>query len=113
MSKKSQNFQQYQNNHNRRNTIERMSMDDLALLQDADLEARAQFIRDEAHRRGLRSGDGPEIRPFEEEMAYVEREQMIRQTRRQRHRQYLAAQEADMVDESTLPEFKATPPNWN
>lgn len=111
MSKKSQAHQQYQNNNRR--TVERMSMDDLALLQDADLDARAQQIRDEASRRGLRSGDGPESRPFEEELAYVEREQQIRQARRVRHRQYLAAQEADMVDESTLPEFKATPPNWN
>lgn len=111
MTKKSQNFHQHQNVQ-KRNSVESMSMDDLALLQDADLDARAQMIRDEFSRRGFTQGDSVVTRPYEVELAYIERELQIRQTRRLKHRQYLAAQEADMVDESTLPEFKATPPNW-
>lgn len=115
MSKKAQHFQQYQSMHlTRRRLIEPVSMDELALFQDLELDGRAQFIRDEANRHGLKAGD-PDAKPFEVEMAYVLREQGIRHARRVAHRQYLAAQDEGMVDESTLPEFKATPPPhwWN
>lgn len=96
----------------KRPVVERMSMDDLALLQDNELEGRLQFLRDEVNRKGLANLQGPEVQPYEVEVAYVVREQHIRQARRVKHRQYMSMLEQDVVDESMLPEFKATPPSW-
>lgn len=110
MTKKVQGFHQYQNA--KRFQIERVSMDELALFQDTELDARGKYVREEASRNGLKSGDYPESIQYEVELAYIEREQQLRNVRRAKHRQYLSTLDVDYVDENSLPEFKGSPITW-
>jgi hypothetical protein len=95
----------------RKSVVEQVTHDELALYQDSELETRVSFLYDEVRRKGIPAGS-PAAAPYEIELAYVQREQQIRMKRRSAHRAYLNAQDDGYVDESFLPEFKATPPPW-
>lgn len=95
----------------RKRVVEPVTHDELALYQDSELEARNDFLHDEMQRRGIMPYSYGAI-PYEVELAYVYREQLIRMKRRQAHKAYLSSLDEGYVDESSLPEFKATPPPW-
>ena len=91
--------------------VDVVNQDDLALFQDSELDSRASFLFDEMRRRGIPQ-QSPGAAQYEIELAYVQREQQIRMKRRTAHRAYLNSQDDGYVDESYLPEFRATPPPW-
>lgn len=70
------------------------NMDDLALISDEELVGRA--ARMEADRRRAASR-GADLQPWEAEVAYVRREQAIRQRRAEAHIAYLQAGLAEAV----------------
>jgi uncharacterized small protein (DUF1192 family) len=106
----------------RKSVVEQVNQDELALFQDSELDTRASFLYDEMRRKNVPiqntktslydSDLAARSAPYEVELAYVQREQQIRMKRRVAHRAYLNAQDDGYVDESFLPEFKATPPPW-
>lgn len=95
----------------KKSAVEIVDMDELAQFQDADLDTRVSFLFDEMRARGISPGMTA-ASPYEVELAYAQREQQIRAKRRTAHRAYLNSQDDGYVDESHLPEFKATPPPW-
>jgi hypothetical protein len=113
MSKKSQQYQnQIQIVTKKRVVVEPVCHDDLALFQDTELEGRTSFLIDELHKKGYDKGS-VQAAPFEAELAYVQREQGIRQQRRVMHRRYLQSMETEYVDERDLPVYEGNPsPDW-
>ena len=114
MSKKSQQYQnQIQVVTRKRVVVEPVCHDELALFQDTELEGRAVFLIEELHKKGFDKGS-TQAAPYEAELAYIQREQGIRQQRRVAHRKYLSALEGEttFVDERDLPVYEGNPPNW-
>lgn len=93
--------------------VEVVSSDDLAIYSEEELAARASRLREEMHSRHV-APYSSDAAPWEVELAYIQREQGIRQQRKVLHRQYLEAERGPDVDENSLPEYQGTPaPNWN
>ncbi|NBT35357.1 MAG: hypothetical protein EBT03_07435 [Betaproteobacteria bacterium] len=65
-----------------------VSMDELAIMSDEELAGRASRL--EGERRRVASSSS-ELRPWEEEIAYVRREQALREDRSKAHAAYMAA----------------------
>jgi len=119
MSKKSQQYNEQMQatsvgttSTQRKRAIEPVSIDDLALFQDTELDARVVMLEEELHKRGF-SVFSVQAAPFEAELAYVQREQYIRQQRRVLHRKFLQSLETEYVDERNLPVYEGNPPNWD
>lgn len=92
--------------------VEIRSIDDLAIMSDEELSMRSQEMTDAVRNRHL-TPMSAEAAAWEAEVAYVQREQEIRQLRKVAHRRYLDQLRAEEVDENTLPEYQGNPPNWN
>lgn len=78
-----------------------INMDDLALLSDEELSGRAGRL--EADRRRVASSSS-DLVPWEIEIAYVRREQQIREVRAVRHREYLVGAPPEPLAEDTTEE---------
>ena len=63
-----------------------MNVDDLGMMLDEDLMIRLRNLEDDKGKVCLASQD---TRPWEEEIAYIRREQQIRRCRRDAHQDYL------------------------
>lgn len=79
-----------------------VSSDQLALLSDEDLMLRHRHLEDDRHKV---LNAGLDVRLWEDELAYVKREQQVRRERRTAHEQYVAGLDADYQHrpESSLP----------
>ena len=78
------------------------NMDDLAVLSDEELAGRAS--RMEAERRRAASTMA-ELAPWEVEVAYIRREQQLREARAQAHTAYLATVGSQQPEPEQLEDF--------
>lgn len=78
-----------------------VNIDDLGVMLDEDLILRLRALED-ARGKALEAHVDP--RPWEEELAYVRREQQIRRTRRESHSEYVRKAEEEFARiEALLP----------
>lgn len=80
------------------------NMDDLAVLSDEELAGRAARLETDRRRAASR---GTDLRPWEEEVAYVRREQAIRKDRYDAHVAFLQGSMADVEPIDLEPEAGA------
>ena len=114
------------NNRRNRSTVphpEVINVDALGSMLDEELSARYRALEDDKNKAYAEHLDA---RPWEEELAYVRREQQLRRVRRERHSEWIAAEKlAFEKEEAALPSanfdnldfvYAATggrPPRWN
>lgn len=78
-----------------------VNIDEISVMLDEDLNARGRAL-EEARNKALEART--DTRPWEEEIAYVRREQQIRRTRRESHAEYVRKVEEEFAQaEATLP----------
>lgn len=92
----------HNNDHDRSITLpDVVNMDDLAVLTDEELYARSRLLDED---RQYMFNAGAVSRPWEEELAYVKRELMLRKSRRDAHEAYVRQIEREFQEqERNLP----------